>query len=58
MHDFIDPDLGKVASYRAYDLTTNTGWVNLSIDYYTFEFDVESIWRWCGRWENRCQSET
>jgi transposase len=46
VHDFIDPDLGKVAPYGVYDLTTNTGWVNVGIDHDTSEFAVASIRRW------------
>ena len=46
VHDFIDPELGKVAPYGIYDLTTNTGWVSVGIDHDTAEFAVESIRRW------------
>ena len=46
VHDFIDPELGKVAPYGVYDLTANTGWVNIGIDHDTAEFAVQSIWRW------------
>ena len=46
VHDFIDPDLGKVAPYGVYDLTANTGRVNVGIDHDTAEFAVESIRRW------------
>lgn len=46
VYDFIDPELGKVAPYGIYDLTTNTGWVNVGIDHDTAEFAVESIRRW------------
>ena len=46
VHDFIDPDSGKVAPYGVYDLTANTGWVNVGIDHDTAEFAVESIRRW------------
>lgn len=46
VHDFIDPELGKVAPYGVYDLTTNAGWVNVGIDHDTAEFAVESIRRW------------
>jgi len=46
VHDFIDPELGKVAPYGVYDLTTNTGWVSVGIDHDTSEFAVESIRRW------------
>lgn len=46
VHDFIDPELGKVAPYGVYDLSTNTGWVSVGIDHDTAEFAVESIRRW------------
>ena len=46
VHDFIDRELGKVAPYGVYDLTTNTGWVSVGIDHDTAEFAVESIRRW------------
>lgn len=46
VHDFIDPELGKVAPYGVYDLTANIGWVNIGIDHDTAEFAVESIRRW------------
>lgn len=46
VHDFIDHELGKVAPYGVYDLTTNTGWVSVGIDHDTAEFAVESIRHW------------
>jgi len=46
VHDFIDPELGKVAPYGVYDLTANAGWVNVGINHDTAEFAVESIRRW------------
>ena len=46
VHDFIDPELGKVARYGVYDLMANTGWVNIGIGYDTAEFAVQSIRRW------------
>jgi len=46
VHDFIDPELGKVAPYGVYDVTANAGWVNVGIDHDTAEFAVESIRRW------------
>jgi hypothetical protein len=46
VHDFVDPDLGKVAPYGAYDLAANAGWVSVGIDHDTAEFAVESIRRW------------
>lgn len=44
--DFIDLELGKVAPYGVYDLSTNTGWVSVGIDHDTAGFAVESIRRW------------
>ena len=46
MHDFADPALGKVAPYGVYDITANTGWVNVGTDADTGQFAVESIRRW------------
>ena len=46
VHDFADPQLGKVIPYGVYDLAANTGWVNVGIDHDTAEFAVESIRRW------------
>ena len=46
VHDFIDPELGKVAPYGVYDLTANLGWVSVGIDHDTAEFAVQSIRRW------------
>lgn len=46
VHDFIDPQLGKVAPYGVYDLSSNSGWVNVGIDHDTAEFAVNSIRRW------------
>jgi hypothetical protein len=44
--DFPDKELGKVAPYGVYDLTTNEGWVNVGISHDTAEFAVESVRRW------------
>ena len=46
VHDFIDDELGKVAPYGVYDVTTNIGWVSVGIDHDTAEFAVHSIRRW------------
>ena len=35
VHDFVDPALGRVAPYGIYDLTRNTGWVNVGTDHDT-----------------------
>lgn len=45
-HDFPDKELGKAVPYGIYDLTANTGWVNVGTDHYTATFAVESIRRW------------
>lgn len=46
VHDFMDPELGKVAPYGVYDVTANQGWVSVGVDHDTAEFAVESIRRW------------
>jgi hypothetical protein len=51
VHDFVIPELGKVAPYGVYDIAANTGWVNLGVTHDTAAFAVESIRRWwhaCG----------
>ena len=35
VHDFPDEELGKVTPYGIYDLTANTGWVNVGSDHDT-----------------------
>ena len=47
--DFKDKQLGKVAPYGVYDLTTNEGWVSVGIDHDTAQFATETLRRW---WEN------
>ncbi len=46
MHDFVIPELGKVAPYGVYDIVANTGWINLGINHDTAAFALESIRRW------------
>src|ERR1035437_6917106 len=46
VHDFKILELGKVAPYGIYDITANSGWVNVGIDHDTAAFAVESIRRW------------
>jgi len=46
VHDFVDKDLGKATPYGVYDVTANTGWVNVGTDADTGAFAVESIRRW------------
>ena len=46
VHDFIDPELGKVAPYGVYDVAANQGWVSVGIDHDTAEFAVQSIRHW------------
>ena len=45
-HDFPDTELGKAVPYGIYDITANTGWVNVGTDHDTAAFAVESIRRW------------
>ena len=46
IHDFPDPDLGKVIPYGVFDLSRNEGWVSVGIDHDTAEFAVQAIGRW------------
>jgi hypothetical protein len=46
VHDFIDDSLGKAIPYGVYDISNNTGWVNVGIDHDTPEFAVRSIAQW------------
>ncbi|ROP33653.1 DDE family transposase [Couchioplanes caeruleus] len=45
-HDFPGDSLGKAVPYGIYDLTANTGWVNVGTDHDTAAFAVQSIRRW------------
>ena len=53
VHDFVIPELGKVAPYGVYDVADNQGWVNVGIDHDTAAFAVASIRRWWQRWGSR-----
>ena len=46
VHDFVIPELGRAIPYGVYDLSSNSGWVNVGIDHDTASFAVESIRRW------------
>jgi Rhodopirellula transposase DDE domain len=46
VHDFPDPDLGKVIPYGVFDMTRNEGWVSVGIDHDTAQFAVQAIGRW------------
>ena len=48
VHDFMikDEEHGRVTPYGIYDISSNTGWVNLGTDSDTSAFAVESIRRW------------
>jgi len=46
VHDFMIPELGRVAPYGVYDLASNTGWVSVGVDHDTASFAVETIRRW------------
>jgi hypothetical protein len=46
VHDFQDPELGKVIPYGVYDLANNQGWVSLGIHRDTAQFAGRTIRRW------------
>jgi hypothetical protein len=46
VHDFPDPDLGKVIPYGVFDMSRNEGWVSVGIDHDTAQFAVQAIGRW------------
>jgi len=46
MHDFADPEMGKVIPYGIYDIGRNEGWVSVGISHDTAEFAVHSIRQW------------
>ena len=46
VHDFIDPELGKVTPYGVYDMAANQGWVSVGIDHDTAAFAVATIRQW------------
>ena len=46
IHDFADPELGKVIPYGVFDLSRNEGWVSVGIDHDTAQFAVQAIGRW------------
>jgi transposase len=47
---FTGPEVEQAIPYGIYDLTRNTGWVNVGVDHDTSVFAVESIRRW---WQAR-----
>ena len=46
VHDFPDPELGKVIPYGVFDMARNEGWVSVGIDHDTAQFAVQAIGRW------------
>ncbi len=53
-HDFPDRETGKAIPYGIYDVTADTGWVNVGCDHDTAAFAVASIRRW---WASRGTSD-
>jgi transposase len=45
-HDFPGDSVGKAVPYGVYDITGDTGWVNVGTDHDTAAFAVESVRRW------------
>jgi hypothetical protein len=46
VHDFKDPQLGKVNPYGVYDIAADTGWVSVGVDHDTSAFAVNTIRSW------------
>jgi Rhodopirellula transposase DDE domain len=46
VHDFPDPELGKVIPYGVFDVSRNEGWVSVGINHDTAQFAVQAIGRW------------
>jgi hypothetical protein len=46
VHDFLEPELGRVIPYGVYDLAANSGWVSVGVDHDTSSFAVETIRCW------------
>ncbi len=46
VHDFPDPELGKVIPYGVFDMSRNEGWGSVGIDHDTAQFAVQAIGRW------------
>ena len=46
IHDFPDPELGKVIPHGVFDMSRNEGWVSVGIDHDTAQFAVQAIGRW------------
>jgi len=46
VHDFKDPELGKVNPYGVYDIAADTGWVSVGVDHDTSQFAVNTIRSW------------
>ena len=46
VHDFPDPELGKVIPYGVFDMSRTEGWVSVGIDHDTAQFAVQAIGRW------------
>lgn len=46
VHDFVIPELGKVAPYGVYDIGRNDAWVNVGTDHDTATFAIASIRGW------------
>ncbi len=46
VHDFKDPQLGKVNPYGVYDVAADTGWLSVGTDHDTSAFAVNTIRSW------------
>lgn len=49
IHDFANPDLGKIIPYGVYDIAHNKGWIGVGITHDTAEFAVQTLRTWWHR---------
>jgi hypothetical protein len=54
IHDFPDPELGKVIPDGVFDLSRNEGWVSVGIDHDTAQFAAQVIGRWWHKMGCKC----
>ena len=46
VHDFPNPELGKIIPSGVFDMSRNEGWVSVGIDHDTAQFAAQAIGRW------------
>ena len=58
VYDFVNVEVGKAIPYGIYDISRNSGWVNVGCDHDTSAFAVESIRRWWNTMGSKIYSES